>query len=136
MKHAVCTLCLATVLTLTSCSHNLTGHYTGYVSLVFGLLHARTHVGRRDGDTALSRWVAYPLQVARHGDRLVLSDARGDALTFHVLHEGDTLHCALCTTLQLPQRWERQRRERLPVEIVHPPRGRRAGQAEALDASE
>lgn len=138
MKHVVCTFCVTVLLTLSSCSHDGNGHYTGYVSLVFGLLRARI-VLTVDNETATLYWPdgsRLPLHVARHRDRLVLFDARGDALTFHILHEGDTLRCAQCNTLQLPQTWERQQDKRPPVETVRPPRGRRAGQAEPFDESE
>ena len=138
MKHAVCTLCVTVLFTLSSCSHDYNGHYTGYISLVFGLLRVRI-VLTVDDETATLHWPdgsRLLLQVARHGDRLVLFDARGDALTFHVLHEGDTLRCAQCNAVQLPNTWERQRGAPRPVETGRPPRGRRAGQAEPLDASE
>lgn len=138
MKHVLGTCCATALVLLNSCSPEYTGHYTGYVSRVFGLVRARL-VLTLDDETATLHWPdgsRLRLRVTRQGERLIVSDARGDALTFQVRHAGDTLHCAQCPELHLPQTWERQRGERPPSAAARPPRGSRAGLAVARDTRE
>jgi len=128
---------------LTSCSPDLNGHYTGYVSVIFGLMSARI-VLTVEGEQATLRWPdgsGVPLHASRHGDRLVLHDDHGDSLTFHVVHNGYTLHCTQCGALHLPDTWERQsvdaptvNTDRSPPQ--RPPRGGLPGRSVPLDGSE
>ena len=104
---------VALFLLLSGCAPDVDGHYLGYVSALFGLVRARVDL-RVDGETALLRWPdgsRLTLHAARHGDRLVLADSRGDTLTFHIVDQGETLRCAQCRAVQLPETWERQVRE-------------------------
>lgn len=104
--------CVTTALMvlLSGCAPDLNGHYLGYVSVLFGLLRTRV-VLTVDGESATLRWSdgsRLSLHAARHGNRLVLADNHGDTLTFRVVDRGDTLHCAQCRAIQLPETWERQ----------------------------
>lgn len=104
---------VAVLLLLSGCAPEVNGHYLGYVSLLFGVLRTRV-VLTVDDETATLRWsdgARLALHATRHGDRLVLADSRGDTLTFRIVDQGETLRCAQCRAVQLPETWERQVRE-------------------------
>jgi hypothetical protein len=87
---------------------------------------------RVDGETALLRWPdgsRLALHATRHGDRLVLADSWGDTLTFHIVDQGETLRCAQCRAMQLPETWERQLREPPPGASAKPTRPQPASSA-------
>ena len=124
-------MCVVLFLLLSGCAPDVDGHYLGYVSVLFGLVRARVDL-RVDGETALLRWPdgsRLALQATRHGDRLVLADIRGNTLTFHIVDQGETLRCAQCRAVQLPETWERQVREPPTGAAVQPKRPHPAASA-------
>ncbi len=105
-----CRVAVAFLFLLSGCGPDVHGHYLGYVSALFGFVRARV-VLTVDGETATLRWsdgARLVLHATRHGERLVLADSRGDTLTFHIIDQGETLRCAQCRAVRLPETWERQ----------------------------
>ncbi len=108
--HAVAGFSIAVL--LTACGVNVEGTYIGRSSALFGMVPLEMRLTiEADKATLVGQYISRPLvfSAKQDGDRVIMRDAAGTQLVFHVAEKGKQLRCPQCKSIDssFPDLWEK-----------------------------